>query len=461
MNEEHYADIFRSVLGGRKWIIAVDVAAAATSTVEWLRELGAPDPFVIAGTTGTGDLPALPPENIVLLGSAGGSMMEAIREFYAATHRPLPAEVRRRLDAWDPDHEAKVLATFLDEDRPIGGRPEFGARPSHWIELEDKLVIDSLWDEVGVVHAPMRIIDVEPGQIAGALAELDDGDGVVVTGDNRQGWHGGAQYTKVVKAPADIAEAVDFLGARCDRARVMPFLVGVPCSIHGVVFPDYVLTVRPVEMVVLYEPAGRRFRYAGVSGYWDPPPADTAYMRDIAIELGGHLRSTIGYRGTFTIDGVLTADGFLPTELNPRAGGGLRIVTQKGPNAFAIHTLLVAGVEADWRPQELERFWRVSSREHRVGGGSTIVDRRFDDSEEVPIRLTGGTWTPATDPEEANGTLIRGPAAAGGFIRMSLEPGTLEPSATTAPLVAAAFALADRLWETGIGEIVPAADVRT
>ena len=68
----------------------------------------------------------------------------------------------------------------------------------------------------------------------------------------------------------------------------MPFLEGIPCSIHGVVFhPD------------------RR--------------------------VGAGLRERVGYRGAFTVDGVLAAQGFLPTELNPRLGAGLSTMTRDLP----------------------------------------------------------------------------------------------------------------------------------
>ena len=36
-----------------------------------------------------------------------------------------------------------------------------------------------------------------------------------------------------------------FFLTRCDRVRVMPFLDGVPCSIHGLVLPDGTAAVPP------------------------------------------------------------------------------------------------------------------------------------------------------------------------------------------------------------------------
>ena len=103
-----------------------------------------------------------------------------------------------------------------------------------------------------------------------------------------------------------------FLAARCDRVRVMPFLEGIPCSIHGVVFPEGVATFRPVEMVTLRRPReSGRLRYAGAATFWDPPDDDREVMRDLARRVG-ELRRRVGYRGAFTVDGVLAAEAFCP-----------------------------------------------------------------------------------------------------------------------------------------------------
>ena len=48
------------------------------------------------------------------------------------------------------------------------------------------------------------------------------------------------------------------------------------------------------------------------------------------IAVAAVLRDRIGYRGALGVDGVMTADGFRPTELNPRCSVGLSIQGQ-GP----------------------------------------------------------------------------------------------------------------------------------
>ncbi len=149
----------------------------------------------------------------------------------------------------------------------------------------------------------------------------------------------------------------------------MPFLDGVPCSIHGIVFPQDVITLRPAEMIVLRTP-GDVFFYAGCASFFDPPDAEREAMRAIARTVGARLREEVAYRGAFTVDGVLTSDGFLPTELNPRNGAALNMMV-KGAAELPFQLLLdavVAGVDADWQPRALEDLLLAHADEHRAGG---------------------------------------------------------------------------------------------
>lgn len=198
------------------------MAVAATRTVHWLNELDAPQPFVIAGSHGTGDMPDVPEENLAILGIRDPTMMGAIHAFYSAIHGPLPAQVQGKLDTWDPNREAQVLASFLDVDWPLGGRPQFGARPPRWLDLEDKTIIDAVWDEIGIARAPSRLVVPDSGELSRALADHDMGRGVVLAADNRSGWHGGAEATRVVDDEGDIPAAVEFFASRSDRVAPHP-----------------------------------------------------------------------------------------------------------------------------------------------------------------------------------------------------------------------------------------------
>src|SRR5689334_17767166 len=74
-----------------------------------------------------------------------------------------------------------------------------------------------------------------------------------------------------------------------------------------------------------------RLRYCGAATFWDPAQHRRTEMREVARRVEETLRGTMGYRGAFTIDGVMTEQGFLPTELNPRFGAGLGVIGRATP----------------------------------------------------------------------------------------------------------------------------------
>jgi hypothetical protein len=245
----------------------------------------------------------------------------------------------------------------------------------------------------------------------------------------------------------------------------MPFLEGVPCSIHGVVFPDGVATFRPVEMVTLRRPGSSRLRYAGAATFWDPPAADREVMRDLARQVGDGLRQRVGYRGAFTVDGVLTADGFLPTELNPRLGAGLSVMTRDLPELPVplLDRALIEGETLAYRAGDLERQVLEIADRSRAGGAWTVTRRGPEATganEEVAVVFEDGACRVAGDGRPPDGTLTFGPSGVGGFVRLSLDPERVAAGPPVAPLAVAAFALADERFGTGIGPLEPARPVR-
>ena len=212
--------------------------------------------------------------------------------------------------------------------------------------LEDKLLAEELWTAAGVPAAPSRIVPVDRTALAAAADEVAGPLGSVWSGDARGGFNGGGNFVRWVTDEHEAAAAFAFFAPRCDRVRVLPFLDGVPCSIHGMVLPDGTAVFRPVEIAMLRDPVRHRFVYGGLGTFWDPPAADRDEMRDVARRVGEQLRAAYGYRGGFGVDGVLTADGFRPTELNSRMSAGLSTVAAVD-RAFMslLQTNLLAGVD--------------------------------------------------------------------------------------------------------------------
>ena len=246
-----------------------------------------------------------------------------------------------------------------------------------------------------------------------------------------------------------------------DRVRVMPFLEGIPASIHGVVFPDTVAVFRPVEMVVLRPLTGDRLLYAGCATAFDPSPADRTAMRDFAWRVGSALRETVGYRGPFGVDGILAEDGFRPTELNARPGAGLQPLSAglAGLPLTALSLAIVAGEPLQYRPELLERAVVESSDAHRTCGGWSGTPTEFTASDTLDVVRDGNEYREARTGEEPDATFQCGPGAVGGFLRFSVRPERVVPGPSAAPEVVRAFRFADRRLGTDFGELAAARDV--
>lgn len=427
------ASLLRPVYEGRRVALVSGPLQSKTGYIQPLRDLGAADCMVV-GTRGTGPEPDA---ELVVVDVDAGNALEEIRRWERLAAAP-PAEVVAALDRFAPH---VVLTNGFESFTSFGGRPVFGARHPSWTALEDKTTVDALWDDAGVARAACEVVPV--GEAWAAHERLDAGDGTVWSGDAAGGWHGGGELVRWVRARADASAALGHLRPRCDRVRVAPFLDGLPCSIHGFVAAGGVAAMRPVEMVVLREARG--FRYAACATTWDPAPSDREEMREAVRRTGALLRERVEYRGWFTIDGVMTRDGFRPTELNPRMGAGIRYVTVAAPEVLAglLHFAVVAGaVEVD--AVALERAVLDAADRVRIRGCHVLLDR--PQREEV-THVDGDV------------TLVLGPGPAGGFLRVQTEttPPDGEPYA---PVAVRALALADERWSLGLGRLEPAPLVR-
>ena len=459
--EPSLVDALRPVFAGRKVVLTGGPLAAMTGPCRRLRELGAERPFLLATGTGTGELPGPDEAEWCVVEVRAPDVIAEIRAAMRLL-RLLPGDVLAALDRWDPAREALVLSPMFNELPEIAGRRVYGPRRAEWRRLEDKVLIDQLWDELGVTRAPSAVVPAEPEALWAAARRLDRGAGTAWAGDARQGFSGGAHLLRWVRGEQDAAEAAAFLGERCDRARVMPFLEGIACSIHAMVFSDAVAAFRPVEMVTLRQPGSNRLRYAGAATFWDPPAADRVVMRDLARRVGAGLRERVGYRGAFTVDGILTAGGFRPTELNPRLGAGLSVMTRDLPELPVplLDRALIEGEPLAYGAGDLEGQVLEAADRTRAGGAWTVTHVPTEASQELAVVFEDGACRPAEGGRPPDGVLAFGPSGVGGFVRLSLNPGRVPAGPPVAPLAVAAFALADERFGTGIGPLEPARSVR-
>ena len=459
MDVDHYRALVRPLVEGRKVVITGGPLAGLTDPVELVIALGAARPFVLAFGVGTGALPGHDRADNLVLDVDAPDIVSELRAVDAAL-ADLPAHALAALDRYDPDHEAVVLVmTPFCVRTEIAGRSVLGPRTAASLALEDKVIVDDLWDAFGVRRAPATVVPANAGALRRAARGLDTGTGTVWSGDASEGLNGGGLYVRWVRSEDEDAadNAASFLAAHCRRVRVMPFLEGIPCSIHGLVFHDGVAVLRPVELITLRR-ATERLLYAGTATFWDPAPDDREEMRAVARRVGGGLRDRIDFRGAFTVDGVMTAEGFRPTELNPRAGAGMAPIGAALP-ALPLQLLHVAARDDagfDARPVELERLAVEASDRARRGAAYAAIEARFTETTIHRIVYDGTACRVAGDSEPADATVVLGPSNVGGFVRIAPDADRMAAGPSLGPFAVAGFALTDAVWGTGIGPVAPA-----
>jgi len=437
---------------GKKWILLPDAAAGATSVVEELRDWGADGVMVVAAIEGVGDLPLA--DRFFYTRASGDTVMQGIRAYLASVEYPSDA-LLAAVHEFDPDREALVLGGGFSRSATLVGRPVYGARPQEWWSLEDKTTVDRLWDDAGVRRAPTAVVAVEDAPAA--AVELASELGTVWVADNREGWHGGGEYARWVRREEDVEPAVAWLSQHAGMVRVMPFLDGIPCSIHGFATRDGVAVFLPMEMIILRDMEQSEFIYAQAANFWNPPGPVHREMREVARRVGDLLSERYGYLGGFGVDGVCTADGFLPTELNPRlsVGHGLQSRAAELPLG-SIERMMVAG-DVNVPAADLEATIVAAAQHHRRGGmllplaaghepGKTGV--KFEDQTAV-----------AVDPEgENDGVMEIGPASMGSIIILRLDHDRTPIGPSAAPRAVHAIDLARRLWDIEVPVVTAASD---
>ena len=452
--EALYGDRRVIVIGGPVVILARLGAA--------LQKCGARKPLLLGSLIGTGALPDPEEADWHSLDIEGESMMDVIH-VYERTLRDLPANAREIIERYDPTGEAMVLGSIVLGDVPdVAGRRRFAYRPPAWAELEDKLIADRVWRGAEVSDPPFRIAEANYEAAIKAAEELDRGRGTVWAGDTERGIHGGATLTRWIRTAEQAREAAEFFSSRSSRIRVTPFLEGIPTSIHGVVFPDGVASLRPIELLTLRRPEASELVYAGAATSWDPPTEDREAMREAAQRVGRWLQQNVDYRGPFTIDGVLTDEGFLPTELNPRIGAGIYKLAAS-LTEIPLELFLLGVIEGDdmgVSAEEFEELVVMAADRNRVSSAMFMFEGHRTETEVHPFVMTPSGFELTTEREEADGELLIGPGPSGGFLGLEWHPGSIPDGAPLAPTVVQLLAFAEQQFGIPVGPLEAAQDVR-
>jgi hypothetical protein len=450
-------DRLARLFAGRPVVLGPGALVSWSRWTTWLTELGCPT-LVLASSHGVGTAPG-PETRVVEIARPSTAMItDELRLHDRLLHR-LPPHAVAAVESFDPERRGIFLSSpFVSTDEPILGRPVTGGRPRAWLDLEDKLLADEIWAAVGVPRAPYRIVGLDAGELAAATHELASPLGTVWTGDARDGFNGGANYVRWVADDRGRVTARAFFAPRCDRIRVMPFLDGVPCSIHGLVLADGTAALRPVEIAILRDLGHRRFVFGGLGTFWDPPPADREEMRDAARRVGEHLRAAYGYRGAFGIDGILTADGFRPTELNTRMSAGAATAAEVDARFFALlQANLVAGVDTGVAVADVESLLPAMDAA-RTGRVFAVVEgAHVGGDHSCPVAFDGTTFRRADT--ETGITVVVGEIPLGFIARV--EPGVaIAPGRRLAEVNVALLRFVGEEYATGFGPLAAAPDRR-
>jgi hypothetical protein len=363
-------EALRAFWRGRRVILVTQQVTSGTRLL--VCELHACGATLAAAVTGDPAVPgALPDVPLWTLDPAAADPGDAPaapplhrHEFEELLHSPSP-EFAAWLDGVDPDRSCIVVGTIWLEVEKLCGRPVHGWRRPEWAAWEDKTRIDALWTAIGVPAPRHTVLRPADPRLRERAAALDSGRGVVLAMDFSRGIKGAGLAPRWVRHANELDAALEEFTGRTDRVRVAEFVPGVPCSTQALLLDDGTAVFDPAEEVMLRNPATGAFFHCGTSTWWRPGPEVRAEIAPYVHRAGRYLAQRTGFRGIFTIDGLLTEDGFRATGLNPRAGGGLgvRAGLPQLP-VYLFHRAVQEGVPgiADLEPEPAEEAFRDAVR---------------------------------------------------------------------------------------------------
>ncbi|MGW4499121.1 hypothetical protein ACWENR_10965 [Micromonospora sp. NPDC004336] len=460
----------REIVRGRKVVLVGKPLNQYQTLVRQFVGLGSHPPFIVANepVADTGERTV--PDGVggwfaVPLDS--GSFSQVAQQTDELLRRP-PVGLSAALDAYDPERAALVFVDSAVSSTHLAGRVVADGREPAWARYEDKTVVDDVWRSIGFPPVPAATTAPTASALRDLHRRLDQGAGTVWSGDASRGVNGTAEMVRWIRDEAMFADAVRFFSANCDVVRVMPFHEGIPAGINAFVTADGVAALRPYEEVTLRFPETGRFYHTGCSTYLDPAPAARAALRDLAVRTGEELRRRVDYRGAFTINGILTGEGFVPTEINPRLGGGHRLMSEVLPElpmqliqaaCILRHPL---GVTAD----ELAETVVAEVDRHRAVAiaANVVTEPRTGAAVMGLVRDGAGGLRLGGRGERPDGYVAHvsvGQGGRGGIVTLMDTPSLFRVGEFVAPLVVQALAIADQRWQTGVGPVgaaVPATE---
>lgn len=255
-----------------------------------------------------------------------GRLPTDTRARFAACERQLsdpPSAFRRRLDTEDPGGTALIYAGSFTAVSEVCGRRVVGSRSTGHLAAERK---DRQLELTG---SGGQIINLSDG-----LADLRPP--VVVQGLPNDGIAMATSHTYLVPSSASNNRkqrlAVKLL-TDCTRAVITEFSSGLPCTFYGFISADAVMDLSPVEALVYWDQRTWRVHAPGI--LWPLQLSDDLLKgaRSAVSSVARRLHHQLNYVGAFGTDGVITNDGYVIHEINPRVCAGFSLLDQLVPEA--------------------------------------------------------------------------------------------------------------------------------
>lgn len=416
-----------------------------------LRSLGAERVMVISGGAGAGPVPDLTGYEVEFVNirqRVGESHAE--HEWQRIFSKP-PLQLLRAMNAFDPNNEAVVIPWRFRTSTHLGVRPVYGPRLAEAVQLEDKTRIGALLGDLGIPEPP-GACSVPPAEanLRAAMAMVDRGHGTVWSGDAARATNSGAKFVRRVRNAADAKSAQRFFAKHCEQVRVAPFLEGVACGMHAFVTRDGTAVFRPVELLILRPQRGATFVDSGFSTTFDPAAQDTLQYQDYVRRIGDEMHRRFGYEGAISVDAILTEQGWVVHDINPRQGGGLVYLQHALPDLpmHLLHHVAAAGDLHGLNVSEFEEMVRTAADQTRMVAAAYAVARGPLAPRDFPIEVGDGRIV----------DVQYRPRLSGGG-RVELRAAAV-PGERIAPVVAAAASIANVRLGLG-GPLHAPADVRS
>ncbi|WP_409074180.1 hypothetical protein [Micromonospora chalcea] len=348
----------------------------------------------------------------------------------------------RLVEEFDPAEQALLLVTDPLDPREFGARRSLGQKHPSWELFEHKSVVDTLWDTIGLERSESLVFD-DPGALLRHDTLVATAD-VVVSVQPR-----GSTPSAGGEGVRRVTNAVE-LSSGPFRVRAMPQLAGSPCRLHGLVLAETTVVFPPLELLVPLRLTDGTYLCAGT---WPIPTAGRGRLSELTRWIGDRLRERLAYRGGFSVDGILTAGGFRPTDLNTRITSAFETVPPPVRVAVQVCAALARAEQPTWGAPVLELHAdRVFGEADTLVLRSPIVGDATHST--LPVSWDGQVLV-AADQADADGTLRIVTAARGTVLHAALRRARL-PSALGAQAVAVAvFGAADRLFGTTFGPLEP------